>query len=91
MIEGSSLENWAVGDTDNDFYDTDWIFDYALAESKIMLGRVRSKFAQFASIGNTGIALDGDTLISEGTQEKETLKETLMLEENFEGYGILIG
>lgn len=91
MIEGSSYDNWEDGDADNNFYESDWIFDYALAESKIMLGRVRSKFAQFASIGNTGISLDGDTLISEGKEEKTELKETLMLEENFEGFPILIG
>lgn len=91
MIEGSSLNNWVSGDTDNNFYESDWIFDYALAESKIMLGRVRSKFAQFASIGNTGISLDGDTLISEGKEEKDALKETLMLEESYTGYPILIG
>ena len=91
MIEGSSLNGWSSGDTDNNFYDSDWILDYALAECKIMLGRVRSKFAQFASIGNTGISLDGDTLISEGKEEKDALKETLMLEENFEGFPIMIG
>lgn len=91
MIEGSSLENWANGNTDNNFYESDWIFDYALAESKIMLGRIRSKFAQFASIGNTGISLDGDALLQEGITEKQELKETLLLEEGFEGYGISIG
>lgn len=91
MIEGSSLENWADGDSDNNFYESDWIFDYALAESKIMLGRIRSKFAQFASIGNTGISLDGDALLQEGITEKQELKETLMLEEGFEGYGITVG
>ena len=91
MIEGSSIDGWATGDTDESFYGLDWIFDYSLAECKIMLGRVRTKFAQFASIGNTGISLDGDSLISEGITEKAELKETLMLEENWEGLGILIG
>jgi len=78
-------------DSDNNFYNSDWIFDYALAECKIMLGRVRSKFAQFTSIGNTGIALDGDQLIQEGITDKEKLDETLRLEETHEGYGILWG
>lgn len=91
MIEGSSYDDWESGDSNNNFYESDWIFDYALAESKIMLGRVRSKFAQFASIGNTGISLDGDTLISEGKEEKDALKETLILEESLEGMGILMG
>ena len=91
MIEGSSYNDWETGNADNNFYESDWIFDYALAECKIMLGRIRIKFSQFASIGNTGIALDGSDLISEGKEEKTELKETLMLEENWTGYPILIG
>jgi len=100
MMEGShyagmesdpSQSTWKRGDSDSNFYTSDWIFDYALAESKILLGRIRSKFAQFASIGNIGISLDGDQLISEGTTEKERLEETLRLEEGHEGYGILMG
>ena len=79
------------GDSDEQYYTSDWIFDYALAECKIVLGRIRSKFAQFNSIGNIGIGLDGDTLLQEGTAEKERLDETLRLEETHEGYGILIG
>lgn len=105
MIEGSqyggmesnnSRSTWKrtglySGDSDGNFYTSDWIFDYALAECKIILGRIRSKFAQFNSIGNIGIALDGDTLIQEGIQEKEKLEETLRLEESHEGYGIIWG
>jgi hypothetical protein len=79
------------GDSDTNFYTSDWIFDYALAECKIILGRIRSKFAQFNSIGNIGISLDGDQLLQEGIQEKETLEERLRLEESHEGYGISIG
>jgi len=56
-----------------------------------MLGRIRTKFAQFASIGNTGIALDGDALLSEGIEEKRELKETLQLEEVWDGLGISMG
>jgi len=100
MIEGShyggmetdpTKSTWKRGDSDSNFYTSDWIFDYALAESKILLGRIRSKFAQFASIGNIGISLDGDQLISEGTTDKERLEETLRLEEGYEGYGIIWG
>lgn len=80
-----------AGSSDTNFYTSDWIFDYAMAECKIMLGRIRSKFAQFNSIGNIGIALDGDQLIQEGIQEKERLEETLRLEESHEGYGISMG
>lgn len=91
MIEGSSYDNWTSGDSNNNFYDSDWIFDYSLAECKIILGRIRSKFAQFSSIGNAGISMDGDTLISEGIEEKRELKETLMNEEVWEGMSILMG
>jgi hypothetical protein len=105
MIEGShyggmetnlSQSTWKrtglyKGSSDGNFYTSDWIFDYALAECKIMLGRIRSKFSQFASIGNVGLGLDGETLLQEGIQEKEQLNETLRLEECHEGYGILIG
>lgn len=79
------------GDSDEHFYTSDWIFDYALAECKLMLGRIRVKFQNFNSIGNIGIGLDGDTLLSEGQAEKERLDETLRLEESHEGYGILWG
>lgn len=95
MLEGSHYNytgNWTPQDTYEDFYgSSDWIFDYALAECKIMLGRIRTKFAQFASIGNTGLALDGETLLSEGIEEKRELKETLQLEETYEGLGISMG
>lgn len=104
MIEGTHYNNMATSNSTNykrlgkysstsdaNFYTSDWIFDYALAECKILLGRIRSKFAQFTSIGNTGIALDGDQLISEGKEEKTALDETLRLEESFEGLGIMIG
>ena len=105
MIEGShyadmetdmSKSSWKrqglySSDSDEFFFTSDWIFDYALAECKIILGRIRSKFAQFNSIGNIGIALDGDQLIQEGIQEKTELDEKLRLEESHEGYGILLG
>jgi len=92
MMEGSTHNSgWDSGDTDMNFYTSDWIFDYALAECKIMLGRIRSKFANFASLGNTGISMDGDALLSEGQQEKEKLEETLRLEETWIGLDISIG
>jgi hypothetical protein len=52
---------------------------------------VRRKFENFASIGNTGIAMDGGDLIAEGKEEKERLLETLKDEEAYEGWGIEIG
>ena len=84
-------EDLHSGNRNDNFFTSDWIFDYALAESKIILGRIRSKFAGFTSIGNTGIDLDGADLIGEGTAEKEKLEETLRLEEVFEGYPIFWG
>lgn len=100
MIEGSQYggmstnpqtSTWKRGDSDEHFYTSDWLFDYALAECKIILGRIRSKFAQFNSIGNIGISLDGDALLQEGITDKEKLDETLRLEEGHEGYGIIYG
>lgn len=80
-----------TGNRNDNFFTSDWLFDYALAECKIILGRIRSKFAGFTSIGNEGISLDGDTLISEGKEEKLALEETLRLEEVYEGYPIFWG
>jgi len=92
MIEGSThIEGWSAGDSNEDFYDLDWIFDYATAECKIVLGYIRRKFENFVSIGNTGVSLDGGDLVSEGKEEKERLEETLRLEENWEGYDVSIG
>ena len=91
MIEGSTYDDWSAGDSDSNFFDSLWILDYSTALCKIILGTVRNKFANFASIGNVGIALDGDNLISEGKEEKERLDETLQLEEVWEGLGIMLG
>lgn len=91
MLQGSTVDGWQTGDSNNYFYGEDWIFDFALAECKIILGRIRSKFAAFASLGNTGLTLDGDQLLSEGAEEKDRLLERLKEEEVYEGLGILIG
>lgn len=74
-----------------DIYSKGWMLDYVTALSKITLGLIRGKFANFASLGNTGLSLDGDTMLSEGKEEKEALEEALRLEEAYEGYGIEIG
>lgn len=76
---------------EEDLYDNDWMLDYVTAMSKISLGYIRRKFANYASMGNQGIQMDGDSLISEGTTEKEYLETTLRDEEAYEGYGIDIG
>jgi hypothetical protein len=72
-------------------YEDDWFQKYCLAEAKITLGLIRRKFANFTSIGNTGIQLDGDSLISEGNSEKEKLEEQLKNEEVWNAYYPLIG
>ena len=57
-----------------------WIKKYGLALSKELLGNVRSKFGSIP-IPNSEIVLDGETLRSEATTEKEALiaelRETL--------------
>jgi len=78
------------GDT-TDIYGEPWILDYVTALSKMTLGRIRMKFANFGSIGNSGISMDGDALMSEGKEEKERLDEQLREEEPEQGYDISIG
>jgi|TARA_R100001509_G_C4856199_1_gene211826 acylphosphatase len=59
-----------------------WIRKYALALCKELLGSIRSKYASLP-IPNAETTLDGDTLRSEATAEKETLVTQLreMLEQ----------
>ena len=91
MLEASTLSGYSEENTFENFYGYDWILEYATAECKIVLGLVRRKFGNFASLGNVGISLDGDALVSEGKEEKDALEEKLKTEEVFEGLGIEIG
>jgi hypothetical protein len=92
MVEGSTyMPNWKEGDSDEYFYGSQWILDYAEAMAKVTLGRIRRKFENFSSIGNTGIALDGADLIQEGREDMEKLYEQLKEEESYVGGEILIG
>ena len=92
MMEGSTnVSDWTNGSSNNDFYVNDWLYDYATAEAKEIMGRIRSKFANFQSIGNQGISMDGNELITEGKEEKRELEERVKLEEAWEGYGIEVG
>ncbi len=53
-----------------------WLIDYSTAESKEILGRIRSKISSIqTSIGN--IQLDGSTLLSESQTEKQRLEEEM--------------
>ncbi len=58
-----------------------WIRKYTLALTKELLGIVRGKYASIP-IPNADVSLDGDTLRSEATQEKEQL--VTELRENLE-------
>jgi hypothetical protein len=64
---------------------------YARALTKEKLGYIRRKFENFQSIGNAGISLDGNDLLSEAKEEKENLKEELQNEYAEEGWGIMLG
>lgn len=60
----------------SDVYAHPWLRDWALAESKIMLGRIRGKMSSI--IGpQGGVTLDGPQLIQEGEAEKERLLEQM--------------
>jgi hypothetical protein len=86
------LRTYQIEGTDEDIYGNEWILDYATALTKISLGRVRSKFANFSAVGsNVGLSMDGDTLLQEGQNELEHLNETLKNEEVWEGLGIFMG
>ncbi len=92
MIAEEGLDTNEVGIYDEWMWDKVWIQDYSLALCKLTLGRIRSKFSWQTSIGNVGIEMDGDTLLQEGKEEKETLEERLRDEEVFEpGSEILLG
>jgi len=79
-------------DVYNLVWDNSWVKRYSLANAKEILGLIRRKFSNFDSIGNTGISLDGDSLISEAKEEKDMLKEELKDGSySHTGYGILIG
>ena len=60
-----------------------WVYQYALALTKMTVGRVRGKFTGTNLIG--GGNLDGDSLVQEGKEEKERLETELY--ENAPGLG----
>jgi hypothetical protein len=77
-----------ITELEESLYDEDWILDYVTALSKISLGMIRRKPSSFSGLGSQGVGLDGDSLISEGKEEKEYLEETLRDEEASEGYQV---
>lgn len=88
MIEGATLSGYDHNSFVQNVYSEPWIFDYATAVSMKKLGMIRRKFANFAAMGNQGISLDGDQLISDADNWIQTLEETLRKEESNYGYGI---
>ena len=94
LLRTQCLEGTALTDTTKNyeyFFTKEWVFLYALAKAKQTLGMVRRKFSNFQSIGNTGISLDGDTLVNEANQELDALEKRLYSEEAWSGYGISLG
>jgi hypothetical protein len=86
------LRTYQIEGTAEDMYENSWFLDYATALTKVSLGRVRSKFANFSAVGsNVGLALDGDTLLQEGQADLERLDEALRSEECWDGLGIYLG
>lgn len=61
-----------VSEITSDFW-IDVLIRMAVAQSKIAVGRIRSKFKQ----SNALWVLDGDTLLNEGTTELNTLRDEL--------------
>jgi hypothetical protein len=105
MVEGAGLPTYVPplsGEVVDSIYDisdsySDWLFsekwvsEYTLALCMITLGNIRRKFAGYASLGNQGLALDGDQLVSEGNDKRRELEEELDLKHAYEGYGIYLG
>ena len=59
-----------------DIYAKQWLYDYALAVSKMMLGEARSKFATIAG-PQSGVQLNGAALKSEAVAEMEKLDKEI--------------
>lgn len=89
--EGSFVPGWQYTDFESASCGEGWVKNYAIAKSKITLGGIRRKFSNFNSVGNTGIALDGESLVSEGKEEVDKLMEELDANYSYEGYGISMG
>lgn len=68
-----------------------WIKDYALAQSKLMLGEARGKFATVAG-PQGGTTLNGDQLKADALNELLQLEDDLkMYRDGSAGLGIIIG
>jgi hypothetical protein len=59
-------------------YSGPWIRDYALAQSKFMLGEARSKITSGLPGPNGNVTLNGDALKQEGLAEMQRLEEEIL-------------
>jgi hypothetical protein len=74
-----------------DIYAKQWLYDYSLAVSKMMLGEARSKFGSIAGPGSP-IQLNGAALLGAGKEELAALdKELENLVPGGTGYTFVIG
>ena len=74
-----------------DTYALPWIESYALAQAKIMLGDIRSKYANYAGPSG-GAQLNGDALKADGTAELQQLEDDVKNHrEGSTGLGFVIG
>jgi len=55
------------------------VMDMMVAETKIMLGHARRKFASFPAPDGSTITLDGAQLVTEGNEEKEKVRQKALL------------
>lgn len=54
-----------------------WVYKYALALTKLQVGRTRSKFSNVPLIGGGTVNSNGDALLREGKEEKDELEKQM--------------
>lgn len=73
-------------------YTRPWMADWALAESKMMLGEARSKYASGLPGPGGAVQLNGEALKQEAASDKERLLQSIInMEEGNSHYGFIIG
>lgn len=91
MIAGSQIEGSTREDYMGVLYEDKWVREYATALTKKTLGMIRRKFANYTSMGNQGIQMDGDQLVSEANEELRQLMDDVRNQDCHEGGFILFG
>lgn len=64
--------------TDEEYMDTTWIIEWAVAECMEILGRAYSKFSALPSPSGGEVSLGGNELIEQARQKKEQLIEDIL-------------